>query len=112
MEKIKQTEIIKTPVKQPKTWVEVESPNFFRFEKVGDKIEGMLTSKDSSTRYGFGLYTITTFDGIQKRFHGSSQLDDLLLNFEIPCYVQIIYVDNQETSNGAMKMFKVSKGKN
>ena len=100
-------------MKQPKTWVEVESPNFFKFEKIGDLIEGLLMSKDmTSSRYGLGLYTIKTFNGEIKRFHGSSQLDDLLLNMDIPCYVQIEYTDNQETANGTMKLFIVKKGKN
>lgn len=102
----------KTQIKQPKTWEQVESPNFFRFEKIGDIIEGLLTGKDSSSRYGFGLYTIKTFKGEQIRFHGSSQLDDLLLNMDVPCYVQIEYTDNQETANGTMKLFVVKKGKN
>jgi hypothetical protein len=112
MKEIKQTEIEKNKMRQPKTWEEIESPNFFRFEKIGDIIEGLLMSKESSSRYGFGLYTIKTFDGLQRRFHGSSQLDDLLLNIDIPCYVQIEYTDNQETANGTMKLFIVKKGKN
>lgn len=98
--------------RKPKTWKEIESPNFFKFEKIGDLIDGLLMSKDSSDRYGFGLYTIKTFDGEQKRFHGSSQLDDLLLNVSVPCYVRIEYVDNQETANGTMKLFNVSVGEN
>lgn len=99
-------------MKMPKTWETVESPNFFKFVSIGDTIEGILLSKDISSRYGFGLYTIRTFDGIQKRFHGSSQLDDLLLNIDVLNYVKITYVDNQETSNGNMKLFEVKRGSN
>lgn len=103
-------------MRQPKTWVNVDSPpngsNFFKFEKLGDTIEGLLMSKYVSSRYGFGMYTIKTFDGIQKRFHGSSQLDDLLLNIDIPSYVRVIFIDNQETPNGTLKLFEVALGKN
>ena len=109
---IKEQKQEKQPIKQPSDWEEIESPNFFKFENIGDKLEGILTSKDESKRYGFGLYTITLFNGETKRFHGSNQLDDLLLNLETPSYVQILYIDNQITPNGEMKLFKVSKGKN
>lgn len=102
----------KQNIKQPKEWEEIESPNFFKFEKIGDKLEGILTNMDKSTRYGFGLYTLTTFNNETKRFHGSNQLDDLLMNIEIPSYVQILFTDTQQTPNGEMKLFKVSKGKN
>ena len=107
-----QKEITKTKIMKPKIWETIESPNFFKFEKIGDLIEGMLIGKDTSARYGFGLYTIKTFDNETKRFHGSSQLDDLLLNSDVPCYVQIEYTDNQETANGTMKLFVVKRGKN
>lgn len=99
-------------MKQPKEWEEIESPNFFKFEKIGDKLEGILTSIDKSSRYGFGLYALTTFDNETKRFHGCNQLDDLLMNVETPSYIQILFVNTQQTPNGEMKIFKVSKGKN
>lgn len=108
----KEKEIIKTKMQEPKTWKEVESPNFFKFNKIGDMIQGNLIRRDTSDRYGFGIYTINMFNGETKRFHGSSQLDDLLINIDLPCYVKIEYIDNQETANGIMKLFKVSKGIN
>lgn len=109
---MKQKEIIKNEMKKPKDWEVLESPNFFKFSKVGDTLEGLLMGRDSSSRYGFGLYTIKTFEGEQKRFHGSSHLDDLLLNVTIPCYVRIKFIDIQETPAGEMKLFEVSVGKN
>lgn len=108
----KQKEIVKNDMKQPKEWEKIESPNFFKFSNIGDKLEGLLMSRDISSRYGFGLYTIKTFEGEQKRFHGSSQLDELLLNVTIPCYVRITYIDIQETPAGEMKLFEVCEGKN
>lgn len=92
-----------------KSWEDVESPNFFRFEKIREKIQGTILSKDVSARYGFGLYSMKTLDGQQIRFHGSSQLDDLLEAVDIPAIVEIEYVDNQETPNGSMKLFAVRK---
>ncbi len=109
----KQNEIeIKTQdkIKPPKEYVEIESANFIKFENINDTLEGILTSRDKSSRFGFGLYTLCKYNGEQVRFHGSSQLDDLLLNIEIPSYIKIIYIDNQATPNGSMKLFKVFKG--
>lgn len=110
----KQKEVIKTKtqMREPKKWNKIESPNFFKFEKIGDSIEGLLMDKDISNRYGFGLYTIRTFKGEQIRFHGSSQLDDLMLTLDIPCYARITFIDEQNTPNGVMKLFEVFKGSN
>lgn len=102
----------KTQMKEPKEWQEIDSPNFFKFEHINDMIEGILTNVDTSQRYGFGLYTLKTYTGENKRFHGSAQLDDLLMNIELPSYVKIMFIDTQETANGNMKLFKVFKGKN
>jgi len=101
-------------IKRPKTWSEpIESSNFFRFEKIGDTIEGLLIEKSISSRYDFGLYTIKTFEGEQKRFHGSSQLDDLLINIAAPCYVKITFIDTQQMPSGqTMKLFEVRTGEN
>jgi len=90
---------------------EVESPNFFKFEKVGDKINGILTNKDVSTRYGFGLYSMQQSDGTRIRFHGSAQLDDLLEAIQPPEIIEIEYIDSQETPSGNMKLFKVKRGR-
>jgi hypothetical protein len=112
-----QTNIIKeasvqNKIKQPKNWRKLESPNFYKFENVGDYLEGILSNVETSTRYGFGLYTLKTFNGELKRFHGSNQLDDLLLNVETPCFIQVKFIDIQETANGNMKIFEVNIGEN
>jgi len=90
-------------------WGKVESPNFIEFKKIGDTVEGMLTDKDSSDRYGFGIYTIMTKEGEQKRFHGSKQLDDLMLGVELQDYIRVTYIDNQNLPQGTLKLFEVMK---
>lgn len=98
--------------KRPEKFEEVESPNFIRFEKIGDSVEGILINKDESSSYGFGLYTIKINKKETKRFHGSAQLDDLLMNIEPPTYIIVKYVATQETGMGTMKVFEVKKGIN
>lgn len=93
-------------------FVEVEDASFFKFEKVGDKIEGILIDKGQSDRYGFGLYDIKTPDGETFRFHGSAQLDSLLKAIPEDTYIRITYVDDQKLPQGSLKIFKVErKGK-
>jgi len=92
-------------------WEEVESANFVRFEAFGDSCEGQLLAKDDSEQFGFGLYTIMNKDGEQIRFHGSAQLDDLLLGIKIGDYIKVEYMDVQKTPRGEMKLFKVLKAK-
>jgi len=107
-----QTEIKMEKMKAPKSWKTIESQNFFRFEKVGDSITGLLMSKDKSSRYDIGIYTLKTFENEIKRFHGSTQLDDLLLNVTVPCYIQITLIDFVETPLSPMKVFEVKLGEN
>lgn len=99
-----------TNLMKPKSWKKVESANFFRFEKIGDSIEGMLIDIDKGEKMNF--YKIKTFSGEEKKFHGSTQLDDTLSQFEPPCYIKITYVDTMDTARGAMKLFEVEKGEN
>lgn len=98
--------------KKPKQMEKLESPNFIRFENIGDTIEGILVNVDTSASYGFGLYTIKINKKEQKRFHGSAQLDDLLMGIEPPTYIKITYTNTQETPMGTMKVFEVEKGVN
>lgn len=101
-----------TELKQPKSWSDpLESANFYQFKSIGDTIEGLMTSKDGSNEKMI-FYNITTFDGKNKKFHGSNQLDDLLNNVSIPCYVKITFVDTLEVTKGTMKIFEVRLGKN
>jgi len=90
---------------------EIKDADFFRFEEIGDKIEGMLTDKGVSQKYNFGIYTIMSKDGEQKRFHGTTQLDQLMSTIELQDYIIIEYVDNEKTPAGAMKLFKILRKK-
>lgn len=99
-----------TKLKMPKQWKKVESANFFRFEKAGDTIEGLLIEKTTGDKMIF--YKMKTFNGDEKKFHGSNQLDDLLSQFVPPCYLKITLVGESETKNGIMKLFEVEKGEN
>lgn len=99
-----------TTIKKPTNWKEVSSPNFVTFTNIGDSIEGILSSKSEGSKMNF--YSIKTFDNEEKKFHGTTQLDDILQSFSLPCYVRITFVDTQDTANGTMKIFKVEKGEN
>ena len=102
-----------TTLKEPKSWKKVESANFFRFDEHGDTISGMLVEvmpRQPEDKMQF--YKIKTFKGEEKKFHGSKQLDDILSQFEVPCYLKITYVDEQQTGNFLMKLFEVEKGEN
>lgn len=90
-------------------WDEVESPNFVAFKEIGDFVEGQLIERSKSDRYDFGLYALKQEDGTQIRFHGSAQLDDLMLAINIGDIIRVQYVDTQKQASGVMKLFKVLK---
>ena len=90
-------------------WSEVESPNFFQFKAIGDKLTGVLLQKATSSQYGFGLYAIQNDKDEQIRFHGSSQLDDLLMGVNINDLIEVTFIDTQKTPKGEMKIFKVRR---
>src|SRR4030042_5223343 len=105
--------ISQTTFKKPKSWRKVESSTFFRFENIGNSLEGLLIEKmpyldGDKMRF----YRIRTFDNKELKFHGSNQLDDLLSQFQPPVYVRITYADEQDTKNGMMKLFEVETGEN
>lgn len=100
------------PIKKPKSWsAPLESKNFYQFKQIGDSIEGLLMSKDDSGDKMI-FYTLKTFEGETKKFHGSSQLDDILDQLELPVYVKITLKDQQEVRRGTMKLFEVQLGEN
>jgi len=99
-------------IKQPRSWSKpIESKNFIQFKKIGDSIEGLLMSKDTSGEKMI-FYTLKSFEGELKKFHGTRQLDDLLDQLSIPCYVKITLTDTQQVSNGVMNIFEVCIGEN
>lgn len=104
--------MVQTTIKKPKSWSKpIESKNFYQFKNIGDTLEGLLTSKDDSGDKMI-FYTLKSFEGETKKFHGSNQLDDLLDQLIIPCYVRISYVSTQQVINGTMKLFEVCTGEN
>jgi len=99
-----------TIIKKPKTWIPVESANFYKFAKINDSIEGLLIERQTGDKMTF--YKMKTFEGKEIKFHGSKQLDDLISQFIPPCYLKITWVGESETANGIMKTFEVCKGEN
>jgi len=90
-------------------WEEVDSPNFFQFKNIGDILEGKLIERAKSSQYGFGLYTLEVKDGDQVRFHGSSQLDDLMLSINIGDICRVEFIDVEKRPKGEMKLFSVKR---
>jgi len=90
-------------------WEEVDAPNFVQFKELGDKVSGKLVDKGVSEQYKFGLFTLIQKDGTQIRFHGSAQLDDLMLAVDINDEILVKYIDNQKMAKGNMKLFSVKK---
>ena len=88
-------------------WEEQEDAEFYKFEKHGDTLEGMLVDKGFSDRYGFGLYDLKLPNGDSKRFHGSKQLDDLMKNVKDLDYIRVTYMDDQKLPQGSLKIYKV-----
>ena len=103
-----------TPNVRPKQdkideWNEIESPNFFQFKAIGDKLTGVLLQKSTSSQYGFGLYSIQNDKDEQIRFHGSSQLDDLMMGVNVNDLIEVTFIDTQKMPKGEMKLFKVRR---
>ena len=91
----------------PEGYDEVEAANFVKFEKIGDTVSGKLIDKGRSSQFNFGLYTVLTDKDEQLRFHGTIQLDDLLLVIQLNDFIHVEFVDVEKTPKGEMKLFKV-----
>lgn len=90
----------------PEGYEEQEDASFVKFEEIGDSILGKLIVKAKSTRYDFMLYTVKVQNDTL-RFHGSQQLDPLLISTEEGDNIYVEYIDNTPTPSGTMKIFKV-----
>jgi hypothetical protein len=88
---------------------EVEDAAFFKFENIGDVVEGKLVDRTLSDQYKFGIFTLEQDDGNNIRFHGAAQLDPVMLSVKIGEYIKVEYVDNQKRPKGDMKVFKVHR---
>ena len=92
-------------------WETIPNATFYKFEKIGDSIEGLLIDKENSFSYGFGLYDIMTKSGERKRFHGSQQLDNMMLGVDIQDYIRVTLIDFQKLPKGELKIFNVERKK-
>jgi len=97
------------PDKKEDDWEDIEDPNFFRFENIGDKVSGKLVDIGNSERYNFGLYTIEQEDGTQMRFHGSAHLDSRMKQCQIGDHVKVEFIDVEEQDKGDMKLYDVKR---
>jgi len=88
---------------------DIEDPDFFTFENVGDTVEGELVDVGTSDQYGFGLYTLEKADGDQVRFHGSAVLDSRMKQANIGDYLVIEFSDLEKRPKGDMKLFNVRR---
>ena len=92
-------------------WKKIEQSNFYRFDNIGDSLEGMLIHKQTGTeannQYGFGEYILQTPKDGQKKFHGSKQLDELMTNINLQDYIKIIFVSTKSLPQGTLKEFEV-----
>jgi hypothetical protein len=93
--------------KPKRTFVEVEDADFFKFENIGDSIEGKLIDKGHSEQFKFGLYTVITDEGDSIRFHGSSHLDSKLKAIPEGTYIVVKFLDVEKRPKGDMKLFSV-----
>jgi len=88
---------------------EIDDPNFFKFESVGDKIKGQLVDVGHSEQYDFGLYTVEDENKEQTRFHGSSQLDSRMKQIELGDHIVVEFMDIEKRPKGDMKLFRVMR---
>lgn len=109
MEKTKQNKINKE-ASDNNEYQKIDDGTFYRFENIGDSIEGRLLTKGQSERYAVGLYDIETENGVI-RILGKTQLDRLLNQIIEGEFIKIEYVDNQTTPKGDMMLFNVYRKK-
>lgn len=88
---------------------EIDDPNFFKFESIGDKIKGQLVDIGWSDQYDFGLYTVEDGDKNQTRFHGSSQLDSRMKQVSLGDHIVVEFMDIEKRPKGDMKLFRVMR---
>lgn len=90
-------------------WEDIEDPDFFKFENVGDKISGRLVDIGLSDQYRFGLYTVEKTDGTQIRFHGSAHLDSRMKQCQLDDVIEVEFIDIEKRPKGDMKLFSVRR---
>jgi translation initiation factor IF-1 len=91
---------------------EIEDADFFKFENIGDSIEGNLIDIGTSEQYHFGLYTLEKDDGTTVRFHGAAQLDGKMKSIKLGDSVKVEFYDVEKRAKGNMKLFRVMRKRN
>ena len=100
-----QTNINKEKKLEPKRKLTpVIDESFYRFEKVGDTLEGVFSEQGFSDKWKRPLYTVG-----DKRFLGKEQLDRVMKKVSIGDCIQVELIDTLTTPNGTMLIFEVRK---
>lgn len=92
----------------PEGYEKQEDSSFFKFDGIGTSIHGKLMAISESKRYDFKLYTVKdSLTNEMKRFHGTTQLDQLLISAIEGDNIYVELIDEIDTPNGTMKIFDV-----
>lgn len=80
----------------------------FKFEKVGDKVAGILISKGQSDSFKAGVYQLEIGPGASISFLGKTTLDKQMSSVPLGAYVTVEYSSDELTKQGrSVKMFDV-----
>jgi hypothetical protein len=80
--------------------------DFYKFEKIGDVLEGTLVSKDSQgfTRAGqtndVGKYVLENEAGERISFLGGTVIDQTLSDVNVGSYVRLTFLGTKPTTQG------------
>jgi hypothetical protein len=91
--------------------MKVIETEFFKFDKPGTKVAGVLTMRTPVTIRGNGTfrYTVQPATGNPVVFNGVRELNDKLANIDDGLYVEIEYSEDVDTGQGRkMKSFVVA----
>jgi hypothetical protein len=95
---------MKQKPKPQRTLTPIVDESFYRFENIGDRIEGLYTETGYSEKWKRPLYTIGN-----KRILGKEQLDRLMKKVNVGEFIEVELIDTQTTPNGQLMIFEVRK---
>lgn len=96
-------------MEKQKEWKKVES-QVFRFEKVGDSIEGILKAKEEGAVYGNEVYQIETSDGDTFAVFSTAILASRMAQVDVGEEVKIVFKGKEPSKKAgyeAMQLFDV-----
>lgn len=76
------------------------------FDKIGQEVEGTLTSMDETSFDGAHMFNLTTNAGKPIKFLGTSATEAILQR-EIGSKIRLTYTGNLKVRNGTMKNIKI-----